>query len=485
MRPKTLPQNHLPQNQLLADKFLAENQAEMAELMTFVDFAQGLTIGFLEINNSLDAVTLVQALRSRFESTIRFEVVDFTHDRDVRFLRDALVAKLAGIRLEPEQKLVVVIQGLETAIGTDGIGDYPPILQDLNFVRDSYRSTVPYPLLFVLPNYAITRVAKYAPDFWAWKSGVFTFKLSAEQLQERQVEAFDRPLPIVATADNQEQIDQLNQLLMEYRPSGQTIAPQNRRLCVEIYYKIGSAYLTQRQAPKAIDYLQEGLKLLASEPNQLLQQSLLRKLGNAYEQLRQFDRAEHSYKAALAIAKDTQRLDWVSIVLHDLADIALAQRQFEQAKDLYQQSLKINQDRNDRYEQASTYHQLGIVAQELREYDEARANYQQALQIKVEFNDRYSQASTYHQLGIVAQELREYDEARANYQQALKIQVEFNDRYGQASTYFMLGSLAEAEENPLEARANFQQALERYVEFRDDYWANETKRRIEQLAVRS
>jgi hypothetical protein len=94
-----------------ARSFLSVNQQVFAELATFLDFAKGLTIGFLEVS-----------------------------------------------------------------FGTDELSEYPPVLQDLNFVRDAYSTSVPYPILFVLPDYAITRIAKYAPDFWAGRSGVFTFK---------------------------------------------------------------------------------------------------------------------------------------------------------------------------------------------------------------------------------------------------------------------------------------------------------------------
>ena len=76
--------------------------------------------------------------------------------------------------VKTDRKLVLVVQGLEATIGTDGVGAYPPVLQDLNFIRDAYRQSVPHPLLFVLPDYAITRVSQYAPDFWAWSSGLFS-----------------------------------------------------------------------------------------------------------------------------------------------------------------------------------------------------------------------------------------------------------------------------------------------------------------------
>jgi tetratricopeptide (TPR) repeat protein len=422
------------------NRFLEENQQELAELATFVDFAVGLTIGFIEINNPRDADTLLQALRDRFDAEkVRFMVMDFSRDRDLRFLRDAVIERLPQVKLKSKEKLVLVIRGLEVAIGTDSVGDYPPVLQDLNFVRDAYAQTVAYPLLFVLPDYAITRVAKYAPDFWAWQSGLFSFKTSPEQRQALQVEAFEKRLSGIASNENEIQIQQLMQLLMEYQPSGKPIDVANVKTCSEIYYKLGSAYITQRQPQKAIDYLNAGVKLLEKQPSQRLEQRIYHRLGRAYEQLRQFDAAQANYEAALGLAKQSDDQNLISMVLQDLGDIALERRQFEVAKDFYQQSLTIDQQQNDRYSQASTYHQLGMVAQALREFPEARNCYQQALQIKVEFGDRYSQAST----------------------------------------YFCIGSLAEAEGNPIEARANFQQALERYLEFNDEYWAEITKQRIE------
>jgi tetratricopeptide (TPR) repeat protein len=449
--------------------FLAENQHELAELLTFVDFAVDLTIGFIELNQSNAVNWLVEALRDRSSSEIQLLMINFANEPYLRFLRDALVQRLSQVQLEAGQKLVLVIQGLETAIGTDSLGDYPPILQDLNFVRDAYQKSVPHPLLLILPDYAISRVIQYAPDFWAWQSGFFRFKTPAQQVAALKVEAFDRPLARMASADNQAQIDQLKQLLIEHRLSGQPIAPQDIVLCSEIYYKIGSAYLTQRQEQKAIDYLKEGLKLAEKQADQNLRHNLLRKLGNAYEQLRQFEQAEETYNLALDLAKAENRLDFVSMLLCDLADIAQAQRRFEPARELYRQSLQMDEARGDRYSQASTYHQLGIVAQELREYDQARKDYQQALEIYIEFGDRYEQAGTYHQLGIVAQALREYDQARKDYQQALQIYIEFGDRYEQAGTYHQLGIVAQELREYDQARKDYQQALEIFIEFGDRY----------------
>ena len=448
--------------------FLEQNQQEFAELLTFIDFSEGLTIGFLEVNQESDKAALVAALRKHLDETaVRLEVMNFSQERDLRFLRKALMQRIK--RIQTDKKLVLLIQGLEVAIGTGGVGEYPPILQDLNFVRDAYRQSAPHPLLFVLPDYAITRISKFAPDFWAWKSGLFTFKTSEQNLEQLKVDAFESPAVWIASGENQAQIEQLNRLLMELRPSGRPIDSKDVRLCSEVYYKIGSAYLTQQQPNKARDHLLAGLKVMGQRPDLVLRQSLQRSLGNAYEQMRQFENAVDAYETALEVARSLNQPERVATVLMDLGDVALKRRQFEQAKTFYHQSLAIREDLNDRYAQASTYHQLGSVAQELREFEQARTNYQQALQIKIEFNDRYAQAITYHQLGSVAQELREFEQARTNYQQALQIFIEFNDRYSQASTYYHLGKLSEELGELKEAKANYLQDLQITAESNDEH----------------
>ncbi len=429
-----------------SETFVEDNRQEFAELLTFIDFADGLTIGFVEVNQERDRTLLAEALRQHLaETEIHLEVMNFSRQPDLRYLLDELRQRLAQLhRSSPpqaSQKLVLYLQGLETAIGTDSVGAYPPMLQDLNFVRDAYRDIVPHPLLFVLPDYALTRISQYAPDFWAWQSGLFRFKTSAQTVEQLRTEAFERPLPHIASTDNQEQIEQLKQLLMELNPSGQPIAPQDLAQCCELYYKIGSAYYTQKQPAKARDYLMAGLDLLKRHPNPTLEQDVYRRLGNAYEDLRQFDTAIAAYTTALDLSRASNRSSMEAILLHDLGDVALQQRQFDRAKAYYEQSLTLKEARNNRYSQASTYHQLGIVAQALREYEQARSHYQQALDIKIEYGDRYSQALTYGQLGLLSEAEKDYAQAQKHLQQALIIFVEFNDQHSAGMTVQNLARL--------------------------------------------
>jgi tetratricopeptide (TPR) repeat protein len=452
------------------EQFIAANQQEFAELLTFVDFAEKFTLGFVEVNFPPDAELLIEALKTNPECyDIQFVPLNFP-EPNLRFIRDEIRKILPTIEREPDKKLVLIVRGLEKSIGV--FGEYPPVLQDLNFVRDAYRRTVPHPILFILPDYAITRLARFAPDFWAWKSGIFRFKTTqaTKDYAIAQTANADNAIGItrLATPEEQERIDLLERLLMDYKPTGHQATSDNVRKCSNILHQLGVAYLNQNNPEKAREYLEEAVKLLNGEES-VFQAEVLNTLGKAYYQQMKFDKAIDCYQKSLGISQNIENRRGEDVSLFNLGNTYLELRQFQQARDFYQQCLEIEQQLGDRYSCASTYHNLGRVAEELREYEQARAYYQQALDIYLEFGDRYSCACTYHQLGRVAEELRDYEQARAYYQQALDIYLEFGDRYSSASTYHQLGNIAYLLRRFEEAQRYYQQALEIFIEFGDQY----------------
>ena len=76
-----------------------------------------------------------------------------------------LVQAVQRIEINPSKKLILLITGLEKSIGI--LDEYPDVLVNFNFVRDDLSKTVPHPIVFCLPEYALTRLAKYAPDLWS------------------------------------------------------------------------------------------------------------------------------------------------------------------------------------------------------------------------------------------------------------------------------------------------------------------------------
>jgi tetratricopeptide (TPR) repeat protein len=445
---------------------LEHNQEVFQFLLAFVQMSRGLKIGFIEVNFPPDIDKVITAIAEHPKcASIQFAVLRFD-DPDMRFLLEGIKAELLKISIEPDKKLVLILQGLEKAIAYSG--DNPPILTNLNYARDAFPIAVPHPLLFALPDYAVTRFAQFAPDFWAWTSSTFRFQTLPETRDRLTAEVSDyshNPNRYFPKPEQGERIDLLERLLQEYPED--TEASSRTRL--ELLNQLGNTHRSIREFNKAKFYFQQAIDLSGEIGDKRSEAEALFNLGDVYFDLREFEQARLLFEKSLNLKTQIEDRRNSASNYHMLGYVAQKLREYGEARQNYQQALAIFIEFGDRYSQAMAYHNLGSITQALREYGEARQNYQQALAIFIEFDDRYSQASIYHQLGSVAQALREYGEARQNYQQALAIFIEFDDRYSQASTYHQLGMVAQALREYGEARQNYQQALAIFIEFGDLY----------------
>jgi len=140
-------------------------QPELVPLLRLLSRAKGFALAFLKSNAPTERERLIevlsQSLRERGCSG------------RVLHLRKPVANLLKELReltppLASGDALFVI--GFEQSIPAEV--DFPPALVQLNMARELYRN-LPCPLVIVLPDYALTQLARQAPDFWAWRSGVF------------------------------------------------------------------------------------------------------------------------------------------------------------------------------------------------------------------------------------------------------------------------------------------------------------------------
>lgn len=280
---------------------------------------------------------------------IQFKVLNFS-DPDLRFLRDELVEKLKQIKIDSDKKLVLLITGLEKSIGV--IEEYPDVLVNLNFVRDDLRITVPHPLLLFLPDYALTRLAKYAPDFWAWGRKVFYFKTvysTLDTIIDRTIFS-NRSINSLESAEKQERIDLLLCLLSEYSSADQKENKQNLPTIFNIYNQLGVAYRTLGKYQKSINYLQCSLKIAQKIEDHYGEANSLGHLGNAYDSLGKYQKAIDFFQQSLEIAhlighRRGEANSWFNLgsSLKQLKQQPEAHTAYKNAEKLYQ-SMKLDRD---------------------------------------------------------------------------------------------------------------------------------------------
>ncbi|WP_206756285.1 tetratricopeptide repeat protein [Trichocoleus sp. FACHB-90] len=428
--------------------------------MTFLDFAEGFTIGFIEINFYKDLDTLIEALKKHPKcKDIQFELLNFNNP-ELRFLRDAIIQKLPDINIDPDKKLVLILQGLEKSIGM--FGEYPPVLQDLNFVRDSFTKSVPHPILFCLPDYAITRLAKFAPDFWAWKSGVFHFNTVQSTKDDALAKTLqsEKIINELELPEKQERVDLLHRLLMEYSPSGCHETEDNLQTRIDILTQLGEVNSNQFEFTKATEYLEKALKLVnKNEDLKNKKITVMFQLGAIYVKQGQVEQGMAFFLQSLGVARETGERVFEAIVLNSLGDAYSLLEEYQQAIESYQQSLAIVKEIGTRKIEGIALNALGDVYNTLEQYEQAIECYHQCLEFRQEIGNRKFEAITLSNLGDVYNALEQYQQAIESYQQCLAIVREIGDRKFEAIPLNALGDVYNALEQYQQAIESYQQCL--------------------------
>ncbi|BAZ52949.1 hypothetical protein NIES4103_56140 [Nostoc sp. NIES-4103] len=444
-----------PELNLEQETFLKINQQALSELLTFVDFAGNqLTIGFVAVNFAQDRNTLIEILKNhpQYQEDIQFEIFN-CDDPNLRFLRDKLISDLKTINLEADKKLVIIVIGLEKSIGLSG--EYPPVLQDLNFVRDAFINSLPHPLLIFLPDDALQRLAKYAPDFWAWRKGVFYFQTvpSTQELAIEKTIESEKILGSLDLEERQERIDLLERLLMEQSTDVRTR--------ITLLQQLGIAYRSIGEAKKAEDFLLKALKLTEEDENLAgIKASVLHELGYTYHDLGEWDEAIALFNQSLEITQRIGDVQGKAATLHELGRMYAKKGEVDQAIALYNQSLEITQRIGNVQTKAATLHQLGMIYAHKGEVDQAIALYNQSLEITERTGNVQGKAATLHQLGILYADKGEVDQAIALFNQSLEIKERIGNVQGKAMTLSWLGGLAEQQSEYAKAISYLQPALE-------------------------
>ena len=421
----------------------ASNNEAVQRLLSLLDLSDGFTIAFVECNFWQDGVALVAALSEQIENDLEWEdlqILDWEFTEQKLRLLQELHGRLEDLPKSKGKKLVLVLRGLENAIAV--VGDYPQFLADINFVRDGYIKMVPHPVVFVLPDYAITRFAKYAPDFWAWKSGAFKFKTAQEtkDFVEAKIFKSGRVRGSYLKPEKQERIDLLHRLLMDANPSGSD--PESNRNAssqINILNELGWAYDSLSEYNRAIEFFQQALEISRKIADRNGEANSVMGLGNANYSLGHYQQAINFYQQSLEIKREIGDRNGEANSVMGLGNANYSLGHYQQAINFYQQSLEIKREIGDLNGEASSLGSLGLAYASLSQYQQAIHFHQQSLEIFREIGDRNGEASSFNNLGEAYRNLGQYQQAIQFYQQSLEIFREIGDRNGKATSLGNLG----------------------------------------------
>jgi tetratricopeptide (TPR) repeat protein len=241
--------------------------------------ARGFALFFVRCNVPAYRAELVAHLKAQLARPV--VEVDLEGEPDVY----PAVARAAGSSAEDA---VLFVYGLEHHLPSGDPERAQQTLRALNWRRAAYQR-LGRPLAFWLPEYALAMVAREAPDFYDWNSGVFEIEVPQPQREALLADALALPDEAEASLPVEEKrarLRLLEGLWEEYR--GESLAERQARLQVAL------------------------------------------KMARLHESLGDYNQARRLYEESLHIAEELGDRAGVARVLHNLGVLAQQQGDYGQ-----------------------------------------------------------------------------------------------------------------------------------------------------------
>jgi len=435
--------------------------------------AQGFALAFARVNVPTQRAELVKEIRRRVEPQ-GLEIIEIDLQTPVRDFLNDLLRRLAKVYLtklksepgrlavaESAPRFAIFVYGLEHSIPSSET--YHPVLSVINYKRENFRQHLAAPLVIWLPEYALQAIIEGAPDFGAWRSGVFEFAAPQDDVgktwlaikpKSGQVE-----LSRMTLEEKRKRIQLLSGLLAEYEGREDTDTPEIAAIRFDLLDRLGKLHSFLGDYSHALEFHQCALKIAAQLNRQVEVAGSLHHLGIIHQNRGENAAALTEHEEAKKIFENLGDRDGVAGSLHEIGIIHQARGEYDTALANYQKSLKIAEELGDRAGLASVLHEIGIIYFLRGKYDVALAEYEKSLKIEEELADRTGMVRTLNLIGIIHQERGDYHAALAKYEQALSIAEELGYRAGMAASLHQIGALHQTRGDYEAALAQYQKSL--------------------------
>jgi tetratricopeptide (TPR) repeat protein len=417
--------------------------------------AIGRTEGF-----GLFFVRCVEKDRAKLEQRLRGDLPKFRLER-LELMKDLKDGNLYRRVAEVEQQLGplngLFISGLEKSLdpyvksGYGGLGDYynkdtvPRVLGHMNLQRERFRDDFPFCLIFFLSAFGIKYIARRAPDFFDWRSGLFEFVADAALLDQLTQELGGDYTEYVTWTETQrlDRIREIQALIDEdwQTPSGKA----------SLFFEKANILLASQSYEEAVASFDKAIELKPDDDAAWYNR------GFALDELNRYEEAITSFDKAIEFKPDDQNA-WVSrgIALRNL-------NRYEEAIASYDKAIKFKS--NDH----QAWYNRGIALDELNRYEEAIASFEKVIEFKPDCHqawngrglaliklDRNEEAITFFNIaiefnleycnawccrGLALLNLNRYEEAIASFDKAIKLQPDLNEAwYNRACTHSLQGN---------------------------------------------
>lgn len=449
-----------------------------------LDYAEGFWLGFIEYDTPVQRRKLAAVCHDLLKPlNVRVIEVESTRMDFLLELKEFLNREQNELDMSTAHapKLVFFVHGLERWIPPSE--KYPPLLSYLNLKRELFRQMFPHPLAIWLPSRALNALARGAPDFWAWRSGVYRLAPEPESLGQ-PLELLSDEAPFLSRnlsePAKRAHLAMLEGLLSDYRRLGS--GPRERKEQGNILLKIGAIHRELGELIEAKQAFEESLAIAREQRDLKNIAELTHNLGITARHQDDYDDAKRLYHESLRIRRALHDHTGVASSLYQLGLLARLTGDYNKAGRRFERSIKLSRQYGDDAILAASQRELGVLAQESGDYELARRFHKETIPILEELGDRWNQASSLRHQGTLARLIGDYAEARRLYEASLGITGSLGDKFGAARTLYRLAWLEQETGNYPQARQLYEESLKLNKELGSKLGIAEITARLGQLA---
>ncbi len=131
----------------------------MLQIASLIRLAEGFRLGFVKCNQPVQCRQMATRLKEMWKGEANIIAVELKEP--VSSLRRAVLQALETDKSDNAGKRAIMVFGFEHSVPSKGPA---PALDELNQSRENFPKILSGPFLIWLPDYALTRLAREAPD---------------------------------------------------------------------------------------------------------------------------------------------------------------------------------------------------------------------------------------------------------------------------------------------------------------------------------
>lgn len=424
---------------------LTSTEREERKLRLLIENTRGFVLAFVLYDNPAERARAA----SKLQELLPLPLVTFTlgpeADNPFTFLRQHVF----------EQRSCVFFFDVEEAL--------PGLLGWVNLHRESF-GEFPHAILFWIREAGLRQLAEKAPDFWAWRSGVFDLreKNEKEDLLPELPLSFGRDTAPLSQL--QARIGMLTRLADDER-----LPPEER---AERAAALASTLMQLERMEEAARYCHLVLQLV---PGSERAAHALVDLSTIAGRLGQHEQGEHYVQQALEIYRQSGNRTMVIALIGRSAVLEGMRKHFDRARKQMQEAMWLALEGGSVNAIAGLLRGYAVIEMDAGEPHQSRELLEKALALYQTAGKEKDAASIFEYLGILSENEGRTTEALNYYERARILLERWGPPRELARSLTRLGDLALTRAEKL---ANYERALSLYRDLRMDKEAAALERKI-------